>query len=456
MARGNSRNFWVVAAVGLVVLVSLGVGFRTISDYSEALIGDGDVIMPIQGVDWNVKKDQAEFQRSFDAPSYVNGTQEAAEKHSSSRNRTGKEQSKQQTPEMRPKATVLAPSVNFSACLLIKDDNDVVSEWIAYNYHALKLRRLVVAVDPTSTESPSEILNQWRNLTDMEVFEWHDGNFMPEEFVKSGTIPSSVRSIASIEKNISQSVRSQIIGHRYRQRVFYAKCLSFFRAKGSSFVIHTDSDEYAVVNKKIRQQEKQLGLSIPPLDEPGSVLTFLQNFLAKRAQKAHYPCIPVPRKLFGSDESTRAEREDHVPPPFNGTTFETLRWRFHATKTNGHPKHILDVSAVPETLLPKSLVDSIHRPIAELCPSNAVYDPAGSNRPITLNHYLGSWEQYSARADGRRNKEKYDSKAKAVSEKRTLDNGIRLWLRGFIHSVGQDTAVQLLGMNHLNIESVQS
>jgi hypothetical protein len=48
----------------------------------------------------------------------------------------------------------LSPQATFSACLLIKDDNDILSEWIAYHYHVLKMRRLVVAVDPLSIESP--------------------------------------------------------------------------------------------------------------------------------------------------------------------------------------------------------------------------------------------------------------------------------------------------------------
>ena len=46
---------------------------------------------------------------------------------------------------------------SFSACMLIKDDNDLLNEWLAYHYHVLNLRYLVVAVDPSSATSPTPI-----------------------------------------------------------------------------------------------------------------------------------------------------------------------------------------------------------------------------------------------------------------------------------------------------------
>ena len=36
----------------------------------------------------------------------------------------------------------------FSSCLLIMDDNHYLIEWLAYHYHVLPLRRLIVATDP--------------------------------------------------------------------------------------------------------------------------------------------------------------------------------------------------------------------------------------------------------------------------------------------------------------------
>ena len=47
----------------------------------------------------------------------------------------------------------------FSACLLIKDNNIILPEWLAYHYTVLPLRRLIVAVDTLSHTDPSQILD---------------------------------------------------------------------------------------------------------------------------------------------------------------------------------------------------------------------------------------------------------------------------------------------------------
>ena len=52
-----------------------------------------------------------------------------------------------------------------AACLLIQDQNDQLIELIAYHYHILPLRHLVVAVDPTSVTSPLQILQRWNKTT---------------------------------------------------------------------------------------------------------------------------------------------------------------------------------------------------------------------------------------------------------------------------------------------------
>eukprot|EP00588_Corethron_pennatum_P009150 CAMPEP_0194271248 /NCGR_PEP_ID=MMETSP0169-20130528/5088_1 /TAXON_ID=218684 /ORGANISM="Corethron pennatum, Strain L29A3" /LENGTH=204 /DNA_ID=CAMNT_0039013557 /DNA_START=100 /DNA_END=711 /DNA_ORIENTATION=+ len=62
----------------------------------------------------------------------------------------------------------------ISACLLVKDDNHILSEWIAYHYTTLPLRHLVVAVDPISETSPADILGRWNKEMDMDIHMWGD------------------------------------------------------------------------------------------------------------------------------------------------------------------------------------------------------------------------------------------------------------------------------------------
>jgi hypothetical protein len=75
-------------------------------------------------------------------------------------------------PKIISKAT-LPPSFNFSACLLIKDDNQILPEWIAYHYTVLPLRHLIVAVDPFSLTSPTPILDKFREIG-MDIEVWRD------------------------------------------------------------------------------------------------------------------------------------------------------------------------------------------------------------------------------------------------------------------------------------------
>ena len=70
------------------------------------------------------------------------------------------------------------PADGFAACLLLKDNNYALSEWLAYHWMTLPLKYLVVAVDPTGTTSPKEILDLWRNAgMGMEIILWNDVDY---------------------------------------------------------------------------------------------------------------------------------------------------------------------------------------------------------------------------------------------------------------------------------------
>jgi len=131
----------------------------------------------------------------------------------------------------------LASNATVSACLLIKDDNDILPEWLAYHYHTINMRDIIVAVDPTSTESPSAILQKWRQNTNLNVREWTDDSYMPEEFLKTGTTPLSERQIKDMSPQADDEAKRLVANHRYRQRVFLTRCMKSFRQQGLSWVI---------------------------------------------------------------------------------------------------------------------------------------------------------------------------------------------------------------------------
>lgn len=353
-------------------------------------------------------------------------------------------------PVVTPRAQSLQANATFSACLLIKDDNDILNEWLAYHYFVLKLRHLIVAVDPLSSQSPSEVLQRWRLMTDLQIYEWTDATYMPESFMRDGRPPDKYMQTASdFDQAISEEAMLEISNHRYRQRVFLAQCMKKHRELGNSWVIHIDTDEYIVASKLLRQMKPDY-LSIPPMDQSGSVLDLIQQVVGKTSELVSYPCISMLRVLFGSVESEPEERNDKVPAGFNSTSFETLRWRYHALPHNmtlhGNPKVIVDVAAIPEKYLPE-VVFSIHRPVAAFCHKNKdLTFTSFRKQPIAVNHYLGSWERYSGRDDRRRSRSVYDAKA---NQRRGQDDGVRPWLMGFVRELGYKTASKLLGKEYL-------
>jgi hypothetical protein len=109
----------------------------------------------------------------------------AEEKRETRKKRQAYRKARRKFVEPKP---ILSKS-NLTACLLIKDDNEILSEWIAYHYHALKMRFLIVAIDPQSSQSPGPILAKWKLLTDLEILEWDDSMYMPKYFLQNGHAP---------------------------------------------------------------------------------------------------------------------------------------------------------------------------------------------------------------------------------------------------------------------------
>ena len=137
--------------------------------------------------------------------------------------------------------------VGFSACLLIRDDNDILNEWIAYHYHVLNMKRLIVAVDPGSETSPIAVLDPWRDI--MEIDLWNDDDYMPNRFLDTGMPPAEdIKNITKF-KDVSNKEMLEINIHRYRQRVFLTECFKQVKEEKRSWAVHVDTDEYVVPSK---------------------------------------------------------------------------------------------------------------------------------------------------------------------------------------------------------------
>lgn len=312
---------------------------------------------------------------------------------------------------------------SFSACLLIKDDNHFLIEWLAYHYHTLPLRRLIVAVDPKSKTSPREIFHRWRQHDMMMIDEWSDQDFMPSTAIQDAKLTFQ-------DTKMTDDTRL----HHFRQRIFYNKCSQQLKKENRTWTIFLDSDEYLLLN-----QQQRHASNTPSIKKSGSVLSFLQQ----RQKKTDSPCIMIPRLCFGAIESDTQSISEGVA--LNASHFTTLRFRNHAAlddfETNKMGKGILDLSRIP------SLFDiqDPHRLVWEYCPESGL-KTRNEDSPLVIHHYLGTWEQYDFRDDvrkGTRNRKSFQ-KFQNLNTGHDEQSAIQPWLGGFIKENGQDAATKLL------------
>jgi hypothetical protein len=350
-------------------------------------------------------------------------------------------QSSSATPPVSPRLPQREVDEGFSACLMIMDDNAHLIEWLAYHYTRLPLRRLIVAVDPRSKTSPTEILRRWDGL--MEITEWSDVDFMPPPLMDSHVTVSE------------QDDKKLTTLFRRRQEEFYTRCMARLKYEGSTWTAFIDTDEYILINSHAVDKYR-----IPTTSRDGqdrsAGMTIVQAIRQAEKENEHLasafaesPCVAVPRVSFGVRESSSKEAQRGVPYGFDGMDFQTLRWRWHNgrgdKKVNKISKSILDVSRVASDLFVPTEQVMVHLPSKMHCHGGHGEKhlwALNSYSPFVIHHYAGTWEQWSHRKDtrGRRTRENY---AKLMYNK-TTDDAIRPWLQDFVNHVGWWKARRLL------------
>jgi Glycosyl transferase family 2 len=477
--RRNSNFSLSIKALIVTVLLSMNVFFVDLKVFSRK--GDGIVVVTDPGTDVDVAETVKEMGDFDDSLATFAGKE--AQPIVNTNGTSGRDDEKEAQPLLqhvvvseeqesgiyetmgsKTSAENLQSQLShdtFSACLLIKDDNDLLNEWLAYHYHVLTLRYLLVAVDPSSAKSPTPIFDKWRNLTDLIIVEWSDPNFMPEVFLSTGYHISP----DPIEKNATKShtregnedeekVKAdnlQITNHRFRQVTFLASCLKHMRDRNNTWTMHIDTDEFVVVNPLLRNttQANVQMIRIPEIQEKGSIFQVVKQYYqdTNLRQEFNYPCITMPRLLFGSVEFEDNFTVPHdMPHYFNSSMLETIRWQYHTDYDdkgrNGQRKVMVDVSVVNRSNDMFNKPFSIHRPSGKLCPRIDQLDFRQLQRyPITVNHYIGSWERYFAKSDARRSERAYNAKAHVAAGH---DNWMSPWLAGFVNHVGSERAKVLL------------
>lgn len=362
----------------------------------------------------------------------------------------------------------------FSACLLVMDDNHRLMEWMAYHYHVLPLRYLIVATDPRSITSPTAILNRWRRQG-VHIVQWNDTDFWP--------VADKLRPIPD-----DAPLQVKRDRHRGRQKYFYRQCLIHAKKDARSWVALHDTDEYLVYNHaggeryEAWEEHRQLlhdqtmaaeaaahpeavaannkhrkrikpSQTPPTTAEAGAMIRYIRQEQAAGLAYYQKPCIGVPRLTFSAQESTPEEWERAVPAHaeeyVNVRELDTLRYRKHAHRNdfvkNALGKVLLDVSRIDMERTAQFM--SLHRPIKRLCPAPWHNDWEVGLR---INHYLGSWESYSFRTnDARKGFERsYEQwEYKSLTNADATDDNIRPWFRGFVRDHGWSWTREMLYQN---------
>lgn len=240
----------------------------------------------------------------------------------------------------------------FAACLLVMDDNHRLIEWLAYHWHVLPLRYLLVTVDPRSKTSPSSIFNRWRRHG-MYIKEWTDRDFWRKDL-----------KLVPIEDSAEfQTKRDR---HRGRQKYFYRKCLIDMKKNNRTWVSLHDTDEYMVYNHAggdlfdaweermaQRQPDKKRvrpSKAPPTTAEAGGMIRYIRQEQAAGLEYYQSPCIGIPRLQYSAAETLPEVRNRNVPAGFDPEQLDTMRWVRHAERNdfvkNALGKVILDVSRI--------------------------------------------------------------------------------------------------------------
>ena len=367
----------------------------------------------------------------------------------------------------------------FSACLKIKDDNHWLVEWLAYHYHVLPLRNLIVFKDPNPQTSPDAILERWRpHLNYLQVWDSTDDVMV----WNSSTMPK----ISSVTNNTDVNL------HRQRQNFFYSQCLSHLKEQQAqtkaTWVMLTDTDEFVRPNSYVLKDDS------PDLRQPGCVARLLDAKVmahteAKRAQQNEdadqnvrkasrqqhdLKCIHIPRFLMINREALDNQVQSDIPHGFNGTALLTTRWLYRSKMEVGLGKNIVHVGNLDLSELSSGEARGPHTVLPGPCPSakNRLRDQL--YRPdawLLIQHYMGTLEQYTFRDDPRNylqklmpRRTKWLNKQRQYQHKRkhnatsnhtvpVFDDALRPWLRGFVENVGLEEALRLLnGVGDVRVE----
>jgi hypothetical protein len=208
----------------------------------------------------------------------------------------------------------------------------------------------------------------------------------------------------------------------------------FLRARrlgiNSNNTTGTRGDGTETNDNKIGDNKSALRHLVSSLAAPNSIFhLYTSMMMTDEYSKRLTPvCQSMPTILFGSAEDIDDDDDTRDAPslgkknnekkyhPFNRLHLGTIRWKYHAAWNdyrNGFQKVLMDLTLLPANDMilnphPDSYAFNPHQPSNESCRAMTLFPATSAVRqyPLTLNHYVGSFERYSSRSsDSRRTRQ---------------------------------------------------
>jgi len=310
------------------------------------------------------------------------------------------------------RATSRSPT-GTSACLYVMDDNHYLIEWLAYHFHTVNLRHVIVTNDPGSLTSPMPVFDRWKDLMDIQV--WTDEDFIPHDFEQD--LYRRIHGSDGREKR-----DPQLQNYLSRQNSFNLQCLKEHKRRNHGWTMVIDTDEYLTYNPELSKIKKagsdQSAWNVPPIEARGSVATILDQMTIPNLyyDDVTTPCIPVFRRQFAALESPDSMIDAMSPPNFDGRYFQTIRWRRYGANEATYTTRTGEKCPIDDRVPSKVVIDlgrlrlqdldhpdndgNPHRPLETIC-SHSIYIPE-EDTPLIAHHYMGTREQWLYReADNR-------------------------------------------------------
>mmetsp|Transcript_30614 Transcript_30614/g.60601 ORF Transcript_30614/g.60601 Transcript_30614/m.60601 type:complete len:559 (-) Transcript_30614:82-1758(-) len=381
----------------------------------------------------------------------------------------------------------------MAACLLVNDENERLPEWLAYHYQSAQLRKVIIAIKPSSTGDPRPLLNRWAESNLGLEFEiWDDSDFMPlnetvlkekMEYISTSTFKNN-KVLKKTSKMTEEDTETLLKHAAVREKEFISWCMYDLKQKGWTWTLLINPNEYLMFNKINPARLERKGLLTGETktnlyNHPNRIYEItkmrkeLQNIEVGQINVYQYimenknsppfldePCMPLPQLFFEPVESGNSEVLTQLLQGFSGNSQQyknyVMKGKF---KDNLLDKSLVDVSRIPSRAMDDVYWYTSHRPLKECYDArpydyelaegkwkyDRIYVPNYTPLWRTLfriHHYLGPWESRSNQGYQTKSRNPYDRLGKF--NKGDDDDGIQTWLSSFVRNVGDDIAIEVL------------